>query len=317
MGTTNMPNFTGVISVLAGAGLSTRRDVITGLPRAAADHMNNGIAFGPDGRLYIAQGSLSGYGAPDPAWANRAETPLSAAVLVADVVGDARFAGTVDVNTGAGYDPSATTAPVTVYAAGLRNPYDLVWHSNGSLYSPVNESVNGNAPAGPNGSPPALSNLPAGDDFLARVLPGRYYGHPNPSRAQYVLNGGNPTSGVDPFEVSQYPVGVKPDSRWQAPIADLGLHRSADGIAEYRSGAFGGALQGNLLIAEFSGGDDLIAVRLAADGSYAGRFSLYGGLNNPLDVTADPRNGNIWVAEYGAWDGTGTGGVITLLRPAP
>ena len=56
---------------------------------------------------------------------------------------------------------------------------------------------------------------------------------------------------------------------WQVPMADLGLHRSADGITEYRSGAFGGALQGALLIAEFSGGDDVIAVRLAADGSYA------------------------------------------------
>ena len=29
--------------------------------------MNNGVDFGPDGRLYLAQGSLSGYGAPDQA----------------------------------------------------------------------------------------------------------------------------------------------------------------------------------------------------------------------------------------------------------
>ncbi|HEX8770250.1 MAG TPA: Ig-like domain-containing protein, partial [Acidimicrobiales bacterium] len=201
LGFEDMPNFTGKISVLSGATLQNARDVIVGLPRSTRDHLNNGIDFGPDGRLYLAQGSTTGYGAPDNFWGLRNEVPLSAAVLVANVNGDSRFQGTVDVDTSAGYDPNAAGAPVTVHASGTRNPFDLVWQTSGSLYAPVNESAGGNTPAGPTGTPPALYDLPAGRDFLARIRAGRYYGHPNPSRGQYVLNGGNPTSAVDPFEV--------------------------------------------------------------------------------------------------------------------
>lgn len=313
LGFSDMPNFTGGISLLSGSNFTTRRDVITGLPRAVKDHMNNGIVFGPDNRLYIAQGSLSGFGAPDAGWGYRAETPLSAAILVADVINDSRFASTINVNTSTGYDAAASNAPVHTYATGLRNPYDLVWHSNGSLYVPVNESAGGNAPAGPNNMPPALTNLPAGRDFLARVQAGRYYGHPNPSIGHYVLNGGNPTSAVDPFETPQYPVGVQPQSGWQAPILDLGLHRSANGITEYKSTAFSGKLLNQLLLAEFSGGDDIMAIKLNSSGTYSSKMVVYAGLNNPLDVTSRT-NGNLYIAEYGDIS-TGSGGKISLLRP--
>ncbi|HEX8771120.1 MAG TPA: Ig-like domain-containing protein, partial [Acidimicrobiales bacterium] len=48
------PNFSGTVSVLSGPDLSDARDVVVGLPRSYHDHMNNGITFGPDGRLYLA-----------------------------------------------------------------------------------------------------------------------------------------------------------------------------------------------------------------------------------------------------------------------
>ena len=315
LGNRDMANFTGKVTLVSGANLQTVQDKITGLPRSTKDHMNNGIAFGPDGKLYLAQGSLSGYGAADQAWGFRAETPLSASILVADVLGDARFAGSssVNVNTSTGYDPVPAGAAVRVYAMGTRNPFDLVWHSNGSLYVPVNESAAGNAPAGPGGNPPGLSNLPAGRDFLARVQQGKYYGHPNPTQDNYVLNGGNPTAAVDPFETPQYPVGVQPDAEYQQPILDLGLHRSADGIDEYTSNVFGTTLRNKLLIAEYSNGDDIIAV---SPTNPSDRFQIATGLFNPLDVKADPATGNVYVAEYGS-DPEGEGGHITLLKPAP
>jgi glucose/arabinose dehydrogenase len=309
-------NFTGAVTILSGPDLGVARNVIVGLPRSIRDHMTNGLDFGPDRRLYIAQGSLNGYGAYDNSW-RRDEVPMSAAILVADVSRDPRLFGPapVNVNTDEGYDPFAADAPVKVYATGTRNPYDLVWHTNGSLYVPVNESASGNAPAGPHDDPPALTDLPPGRDFLARVRQGRYYGHPNPSRGQYVLNGGNPTSGVDPFETPQYPVGVLSDPRWDRPVLNLGLNRSADGIAEYTANAFGGALNGKLLTAEFSTGDDILTISLNDSGNVASVTQLAAGFVNPLDVTVDRRNGNVYVAEFGNQP-DGAGGRITLLRPS-
>jgi glucose/arabinose dehydrogenase len=315
----NVPNFTGKVSLVSGANLAagqqTVRDKIVQLPRSVRDHMNNGIVFGPDGRLYIAQGAMSGYGGADPNWGFRAETPLSASILVADVLHDSRFAGTssVNVNTDNGYNPKATNAPVKVYAEGTRNPFDLVWTSAGSLYAPVNESAQGNTPAGPNNNPVALTGLGAGRDYLAKVIEGRYYGHPNPSQGHYVLNGGNPTNAIDPFETPEYPVGTQPDAKYQRPILDLGLHRSADGIDEYTPNKFGSVMQGKLVIAEFSNGDDIIAVN---PNNTSDRFQVASGFFNPLDVRVSQSTGRIYVAEFGN-EPDGTGGHITLLTPDP
>src|SRR5206468_3085923 len=117
---------------------------------------------------------------------------------------------------GGTYDPFAPAAPLTIYADGIRNGFDMVWHSNGQLYVPTNGSAaNGNTPGTPTPLPAscstrldsptrgaytgpavaALTSVPtAQDDFLFRITQGGYYGHPNPSRCEWVLNGGNPTS---------------------------------------------------------------------------------------------------------------------------
>ena len=317
LGNSNVPDFTGRVSLLTGTNLTTKRDVILGLPRACKDHETNSVAFGPDGWLYFTQGSTSGYGAPDAAWCNRSESPLSAAVLRANVNGDARFASAIDVNTTKGYNPTAANAPVTVYASGIRNGYDLVWHSNGQLYIAGNESASGNTPAGPGNNPPALTNLPAYTDYIARIVAGGYYGHPNPTRSQYVLNGGNPTAGTDPFQVTQYPVGTQPDPNWSASrLFDMGLNRSPNGLAEYTSNAFNGALRGRLIGVEFSAGDDVYAATLNSAGVVTGTTRLISNLYNPLDVAVDARTGNLAVTEYGN-EATASGGQLDLFVVAP
>jgi glucose/arabinose dehydrogenase len=311
-GFADVPDWTGKISVLSGPSLEDVRDVVVHLPRSVRDHLTNQPSFGPDGALYIPQPSNTAFGAPDAVWGDRPERVLSATILRLDVANTCD--APVDAKTADGggtYDPDAPGAPLTVYADGVRLAYDLLWHSNGNLYAPVNgSSAGGNTPAG--GGAPALQNIPTSEhDWLFKVLPGRYYGHPNPQRGHYVLNGGNPTASVDPSEVAQYPVGTRPDPAWNAAVYDFGDHVSPDGVIEYRNGAFGGRLRGKLLVCRYNAGSDILCLSLDSGGNVqtatAGIRGLTG-LTNPLDLAEDVRTGNLYVAEYGARR-------ITLLRP--
>lgn len=322
-------DFTGKVSKLTLSNTSafdaTVQDYIVGLPRSAKDHLTNSLAFGPDGLLYLTQGSNSAMGDVDNAWYNRAERLLSAAVLQIDP----RRTSALPINvqtedyegkTGA-YNPYAANAPVKLYGTGIRNAYDLVWHSNGFLYAPTNGSAaGGNIPASPTGVTPvvpAVLNAPTQNDFLFMVKQGGYYGHPNPRRGQYAMNGANPTSGTDLAEVvsegsnSGYPVGVKPDSNYHGFAWDFGRNRSPDGAIEYKSNTFGGVLKNNLLVVEYSAGDDILALSLSANGSIVGITQVIAGLSDPIDLIEDTRNGNLYVAEL---LDKGASGRISLLR---
>ncbi len=108
-----------------------REDIITGLPRALANHSTNSLHFGPDGKLYIAQGGNTGAGAPNAAndeFGDRPEQPLSAALLVADVKAPG-FKG--DCATPLGSFDIPATCDVRTYATGFRNMYDFTFHPNG------------------------------------------------------------------------------------------------------------------------------------------------------------------------------------------
>jgi len=71
------------------------------------------------------------------------------------------------------------------------------------------------------------------------------------------MNGGNPTNGVDPAEVVKqvtstgrvyagYVVGTQPDSKYRGFAYDFGWNRSPNGIIEYKSDTFGGALKNKI-----------------------------------------------------------------------
>ena len=306
------PDWTGKVSELSGPDLASVRDVVIHLPRSVRDHLTNQPHFGPDGALYIPQPSNTAFGAPDALWGERPERVLNATILRLDV--DAVCDGQVDALTpdgGGAYDPATTGAPLTVYADGVRLAYELLWHSNGNLYAPVNgSSAGGNAPAG--GGAPALNNIPLSEhDWLFKIRPGRYYGHPNPRRGHYVLNGGNPTAGRDVAEVIQYPVGTNPDAAWDRALYDFGDHVSPNGIIEYRSGAFGGRLRHKLLVCRYNLGSDILCLGLDENGnvnSAQAGIPGFTGMTNPLDLAEDSRTGCVYVAEYGRR-------CVTLLRP--
>jgi hypothetical protein len=144
------------------------------------------------------------------------------------------------------------------------------------------------------------------------VEPGRYYGHPNPKRCEWVLNGGNPTSGTDLLEEPQYPVGTLPDRNWQPPAFDYGEHFSPNGIIEYRNGRFSGALQGKMLVARYSQGKDILVLTVdpATESIASSQVLNTNGAKfaDPLDLVENTGNGYLYVAEY-------AGMKITLLRP--
>ena len=316
--------FSGVVSRVAipgKGGGATETPIIVGLP--SGWHPLNGCTFGPDKRLYVSVGSMNRLG-DDPV---RPETPLSAAVVVADVL-DPKFNGgrlPLNVQTAAPvrYDPSAAAAPLRLFATGFRQMYRLCWHTNGSLYGGVNQNDGtgrADTPKAP-GVPSLRSVFP--DEDLVRIVNGGYYGHPNPSRKQHVLMGGNPTAGVDPWEVPEYPVGVRPDPDFNPANLIFNLKTingtSANGCAEY---TLPGPLKGRLLMCFFEGTHTVHTFAFSPDGSAVTDqrplLDLQGEslrFTQPLDLSVHP-NGRIYVADFGAWSSFGGGGAIWALEAA-
>ena len=197
---------------------------------------------------------------------------------------------------------------VHTYATGLRNTYDFVFHSNGSIYGPDN-GVNTVGTFPPSPTPPCLglgdpapwNGTPPGDapgeqaDSLNRLQQGKYYGHPDPYRDECVFHDG----------IFQ---GVSPLPNYVPPLTSLGPSRSADGIIEYLSDAHCGSLKGDLLIANYSIGDDITRVQLGPDGdSVMRKDAIASDFNEPLPLGQGP-DGTIFVGEF-------TPGKVTALTP--
>ncbi|MDO1448406.1 malectin domain-containing carbohydrate-binding protein [Rhodocytophaga aerolata] len=362
-GLTNAPEFDGNLSRLTGGNLETEQLVLTKLPRSAKDHLVNNIVFGPDGALYFCQGSNSSMGAYDGTW-QREESLLAGAVLRLDLQKLAGLTLPLDVRTTANqslinaapaanirmsdgtYNPYATNSPLTIYASGVRNAYDLLWHSNGQLYVPTNGSAaGGNSPASvmgtrrPDGSfyngpvVPATTSVKVQNDWLFRVNPFKpvgFFGHPNPLRGEYVTNRGY-------LDNPKYATTQGPDANYRGAAFNFELNKSPNGVIEYKSNAFGGALKGRILVCRFSGGSDIIILEpgsmenLASINSADDDDKIYdivkfqtgsgtngvpglSGFTNPLDITEDVQTGNLYVIEYN-WNNTaGQTAQLVLLK---
>jgi glucose/arabinose dehydrogenase len=336
----------GKLTRLSGPNLETVQDVVIGLPRSSKDHVTNSVAFNPSepGVVYFVQGSNTAMGAPDPAWRFQEERVLSGAVLRLDT----SLLGSLPLNAqtedGGTYDPYAPNAPLTVYASGTRNSYDLVWHSNGNLYVPANGSAAGGivprydpppgaceARGGYSGpvldSPSDVNGEYRSDqtdgwviretqnDYLYKIEEGGYYGTPNPKRCEWILHGGGAAN--DSTDVPEYPSSVQADPNYRGFAYDFGKNISPNGAIEYSGNAFGD-LQGRLLVTRYSQGDDVVAVSFDSSGnasSEAASIVPPGSFVDPIEIAEDPNTGYLYVSSYDELSQDAAGAGITLLRP--
>ncbi|MBU2995652.1 c-type cytochrome [Cellulophaga baltica] len=297
--------------------------VLTDLPRFGPNNENfaNSIVFGPDRKLYFGQGANTGMG-----WCDCEENQepsrealLSATILTLELnkLPNVLPLSVKTIDGGGIYEPYNENAPLKIYATGIRNPYDLVWHSNGELYTTINGSGGDeNTPSsdpmseqytppyskihykGPKNIPAITNAHPDQNDFMARVKKNGYYGHPNPLRAEYVLNYGDES--LDNFEYNS----IAPDENFRGFTYNFGPHVAPTGVIEYRSDNFQGKLQGCLIVARM-GKNDLIILKPGGDkndiiqdydGSKLG-LQINGG---PLDLVEDKKTGNIYVSGFGS-----------------
>ena len=358
-------NWDGKVSRLSGSQLETVTDVIIHLPRSIKDHLTNSLVFDPSDPniMYISQGGNNGGGVRDGIW-RKQERLLSAAILRLDLrqlpatlpldaitTDDMGVINNAPANqprmSDGTYNPYADQAPLTIYASGVRNAFDLMWHSNGSLYVPANGTGGASrTPASANfvdldpqgrgirritgdfynhtdyPSVPGTERNETQKDWLFRVVEHGYYGHPNPWRGEFVMNhGGQFYEGLagqaaPHTDVQNYPNTVYPDPNYREPAYDFGFNKSPNGVIEYRSNAFGGALQGVLLVTRFSNGNDLLLLKPGADGSIEKVYTTPTGLddfNDPLDVVEDLQTGNLYVSEYDRFGGQPQ---LTLVKVA-
>lgn len=127
-------SYRGAVAAIAGgsadgqAGLT--RVVVTGLPSFGL-HQNDGLALGPDGFLYLGQGSTCDH--------CRERDPRNGTIL--------RF--------------RPDGRELEVYASGLRNPYDLAFNAAGDLFATDNSRDD----LGPDLPPEELNHIRAGQHY--------------------------------------------------------------------------------------------------------------------------------------------------------
>jgi glucose/arabinose dehydrogenase len=99
----------------------------------------NSIVFGDNGELYINIGSNTNGGVPGriSRSGKLIESFFSASVVVARLALPT-FNGAIQYDAPNDGNPTNTSVGVEVFAPGLRNPFGLVLHSNGLLYSTDN-----------------------------------------------------------------------------------------------------------------------------------------------------------------------------------
>ena len=275
---TDFSPYSGQVSVLEGPDFGTITPVVDNIGVSNHDHGVNGLAFDANGDLLITVGSNTNAGVVDDAIGGIDESPFTAAILKAEIT-KPDYNGIIQYKMPDGWiapeglnltKPDGTPAKpeesqgfggiaevvpgvdVSVYASGLRNPYDLVYATNGIVYATENSANGGfgQESTGADTQKPFNSGVTMYDE-LNIIEEGNYYGQPNRSRGQ-----------EDPRQNVYHYFYEDSTADYTAPIDTFAS--STNGIIEYRSNTFDGQLRGNLITQKWNG--FLYNVELSEDG---------------------------------------------------
>lgn len=214
----------------AGGCVSVGDTIVSGLPVSNHDHGVSKAAFSPDGTMYLTVGGATNAGIVSDSLGGIAESPLSAAVLEIPYL-KGGFNGQVKYTSD---DPASTnvaSGDVSVYAAGFRNSFGILRHSNGIIY------VTDNGPNANFGKKSTGCNSEGPDantqDTLHKTFRGSWHGHPNRNRGR-----------TDPKQC------VYRGPGWTNAIA--WMPSSTNGIVEYKSNIFGGQAKGDIFLTKLA-----------------------------------------------------------------
>lgn len=286
--------YSGQVSVLTGPSFTTVQPLITQLPVSNHDHGVNGLVFDNYGDLWIAQGGNTNAGvAGDCTIGQIPESPLSAGIVQARLTTPG-FNGDIE------YKETASGAPnndqvfgeivdvipgvhVYPYSPGLRNPFDMVWTTQGKLYGTDNGPNNGFGPASLSATTQGPD--PSAPDELLRLVEGAYYGHANRNRGRYKVH----------ENVYKGPTATPILGKYTAPLTTL--PSSSNGIDEYRATTFNSAMRGELLVQDLN--STLNRVKLSSDGLTVQSVTALSNGPTALDVLTGP-GGAIIGIDYGS-----------------
>lgn len=240
--------YPGKVSILEGPDFSTFSTIISNLPTSDHDHGNGKLLFDNNGNLLITIGGNTNAGVPSKPLGWLEESPLSAAIINAEIYasdfdGDIQYinrdTGETDNDqyNGGNVDISSSVKGISVFASGVRSAFDIVYTTTGLLFSMDN---------GPNsgyglGSTSMFSNDGIGansGDEICQIKKGHYYGLANRNRAKR-----------DPRQAVYYANDI-PQSKVPSLVSQCFYTNDAAIVAadEYRGMHFGGALKGELIV---------------------------------------------------------------------
>ncbi len=287
---TELSEYSGQVSVLEGPNFSVVKPLITGLPVSNHDHGVNGLTFDNQGNLYIAVGGNTNGGVPNSSIGGLPESPFTAAILKADIT-KANFNGQIEYVLPPDFEPPsgltfdaedsqvfgdeakvASGVDVSVYASGIRNPYDVVYTTKGILYATDNGHNKGFGSL----STSATTEIPAygTPDELNLVEEGNYYGHPNRNRG----------SEDDRQNVFYGPSQASIPGVYTAPLTTMSP--STNGIVEYRATTFNNQLRGDLFAQQWN--KQLYNFSLSSNGRQVQKVDSLTGVTDGLDIEVGP-----------------------------